>query len=130
MKNRILLLFILGMVVRPLTTQAQHLESYLEYAATNNPGLKAKYAEFEASMQRIEQVNTLNNPTFSFGYFISPVETRVGPQRMKFSLSQMFPWFGTLDAKEDIASKLAERPQLRKRKTHNSCLLERFQMKR
>ena len=27
---------------------------------------------------------------------------------MKFSLSQMFPWFGTLDAKEDIASKLAE----------------------
>ena len=59
-------------------------------------------------MQRIEQVNTLNNPTFSFGYFISPVETRVGPQRMKFSLNQMFPWFGTLDAKEDIASKLAE----------------------
>jgi len=108
MKNRILLLFILGMVVRPLTTQAQHLESYLVYAAANNPGLKAKYADFEASMQRIEQVNTLNNPTFSFGYFISPVETRVGPQRMKFSLNQMFPWFGTLDAKEDIASKLAE----------------------
>ncbi|MFB1002602.1 MAG: TolC family protein [Bacteroidia bacterium] len=27
---------------------------------------------------------------------------------MKFSLSQMFPWFGTLDAKEDIATKFAE----------------------
>ena len=48
MKNRVLLLFILGMVVRPLTTQAQHLESYLVYAAANNPGLKAKYAGFEA----------------------------------------------------------------------------------
>ena len=31
----------------------------------------------------------------SFGYFVSPVETRVGPQRAKFSLVQMFPWFGT-----------------------------------
>ncbi|PCJ64347.1 MAG: transporter [Bacteroidetes bacterium] len=108
MKNRIILLFILAIVLKPLAIQAQYLEDYLKYAAENNVGLKATYAEFEASMQRIEQVNTLSNPTFSFGYFISPVETRVGPQRMKFSLSQMFPWFGTLDAKEDIASKLAE----------------------
>jgi cobalt-zinc-cadmium efflux system outer membrane protein len=108
MKHRIILLFILGMMLRPLTVKSQHLDEYLVYAAENNLGLKAKYAEFEASMQRIDQVNTLSNPTFSFGYFISPVETRVGPQRMKFSLSQMFPWFGTLDAKEDIATKHAE----------------------
>jgi outer membrane protein TolC len=108
MINRITFIFILGLVVWPLAIQAQHLDNYLKYAAENNAGLKAKYAEFEASMQRIDQVNTLSNPTFSFGYFISPVETRVGPQRIKFSLSQMFPWFGTLDAKEDIATKFAE----------------------
>jgi outer membrane protein TolC len=108
MINRITFIFILGLAVRPLAIQAQHLDNYLKYAAENNAGLKAKYAEFEASMQRIDQVNTLSNPTFSFGYFISPVETRVGPQRIKFSLSQMFPWFGTLDAKEDIATKFAE----------------------
>jgi cobalt-zinc-cadmium efflux system outer membrane protein len=108
MKNRIAVFLILGIALSPYATQAQHLDEYLKFAAENNAGLKAKYAEFEASMQRIDQVNTLSNPTFSFGYFISPVETRVGPQRMKFSLSQMFPWFGTLDAKEDIAAKLAE----------------------
>lgn len=108
MINRITFIIILGLVVRPLAGQAQHLDKYLIYAAENNAGLKAKYAEFEAAMQRIDQVNVLSNPTFSFGYFISPVETRVGPQRMKFSLSQMFPWFGTLAAKEDIATKLAE----------------------
>ena len=108
MINRITFIFILGLVVRPLAIQAQHLDRYLIYAAENNAGLKAQYAEFEASMQRIDQVNVLSNPTFSFGYFISPVETRVGPQRMKFSLSQMFPWFGTLDAKKDIATQLAE----------------------
>merc|ERR1711974_383443 len=47
-------------------------------------------------MQKVAQVNNLPDPTFSFGYFISPVETRVGPQRAKVGLTQMFPWFGTL----------------------------------
>jgi len=89
-------------------SNAQNLDKYLEIAAQNNPGLKAKYVEFEAALQKVDQVNTLNDPTFSFGYFISPVETRVGAQQMKFSLGQMFPWFGTLDAKQDIASQLAE----------------------
>jgi outer membrane protein TolC len=88
--------------------QAQTLDSYLEMAAENNPGLQAKYKEFEASLQKVPQVSTLPDPTFSFGYFISPVETRVGPQRAKFSLTQMFPWFGTLKAQGDAAALLAE----------------------
>lgn len=87
---------------------AQTLDEYLKVAAENNPGLKAKYAEFEAAMQRVAQANALPDPTLSFGYFISPVETRVGPQRAKFGLSQMFPWFGTLAAKEEMARLMAE----------------------
>ncbi|MGF7138886.1 TolC family protein [Roseimarinus sediminis] len=88
--------------------KAQTLDSYLEMAAKNNPGLQAKYKEFEAAMQKIPQVNALPDPSFSFGYFLSPVETRVGPQRAKFSLSQLFPWFGTLKAKGDAAALMAE----------------------
>jgi len=84
--------------------QGNILDSYLEMAAENNPGLQSKYKEFEAALQRIPQVNALPDPSFSFGYFISPVETRVGPQRAKFSLSQLFPWFGTLEAKSDAAA--------------------------
>jgi outer membrane protein TolC len=76
-------------------------------AAKNNPGLQSKYKEFEAALQKIPQVNALPDPLFSFGYFISPVETRVGPQRAKFSLSQMFPWLGTLKAKGDAAALMA-----------------------
>lgn len=87
---------------------AQTLDDYLKEAAENNPGLKAKYAEFEAAMQRVAQANSLPDPTLSFGYFISPVETRVGPQRAKFGLSQMFPWFGTLAAKGEMATLMAE----------------------
>jgi outer membrane protein TolC len=87
--------------------QAQTLDSYLEMAAKNNQGLQSKYKEFEAALQKIPQVNALPDPSFSFGYFISPVETRVGPQRAKFSLSQMFPWFGTLEAIGDAAALMA-----------------------
>jgi outer membrane protein TolC len=89
-------------------THGQSLNDYLQLAAENNPGLKVKYAEFEASLQRVAQVTSLEDPRLSFGYFVSPVETRVGPQSAKISLSQMFPWFGTLKAKGEIAALNAE----------------------
>lgn len=92
----------------PIGLQAQTLDDYLKEASENNPNLKSSYAEFEASLKRVSQVNSLPDPTISFGYFISPVETRVGAQRAKVSLSQMFPWFGTLKAKEDVATLQAE----------------------
>jgi outer membrane protein TolC len=87
---------------------AQTLDDYFKIAAENNPGLQAMYKDYEAALQKVPQVNTLPDPTFSFGYFIAPVETRVGPQQAKFSLTQMFPWFGTLKVHGDVAALLAE----------------------
>ncbi|MCH7534281.1 MAG: TolC family protein [Bacteroidetes bacterium] len=92
----------------PLIIQGQNLDDYLKKAAKNNPGLKAKYAQYEAAMQKIKQANSLPDPVFSFGYFISSVETRVGPQQARLGLSQMFPWFGTLAAKGEMATLIAE----------------------
>ena len=89
-------------------TNAQSLDDYFKLAAENNPGLQAKYKSFEATMEKVTQVSSLPDPNLSFGYFISPVETRVGPQRARFSLTQMFPWFGTLKAQEDAATLMAE----------------------
>lgn len=88
--------------------QGQTLDDYLAEAAENNPGLKARYAEFEAALQRSSQVAQRPNPTLSFGYFIRPVETRVGPQQARIGLSQMFPWFGTLKSRSDAATYIAE----------------------
>ena len=82
--------------------QGQTLEDYFVMAAENNPGLKGKYKAFEAALQKIPQAKSLADPNLSFGYFISPVQTKLGPQRMRFSLTQMFPWFG------DVATILAE----------------------
>lgn len=87
---------------------AQILDDYFKIAAENNPGLQSMFKEYEAALQKVPQVSTLPDPTFSFGYFISPVETRVGTQQARFSLTQMFPWFGTLKAQGNTAALMAE----------------------
>ncbi len=106
MKTLVLISFVLFSIGN--FSFAQTLEEYFQIAAENNPELKAKYKRAEAAMEKIPQVSSLQDPTFSFGFFISPVETRVGPQRAKFSLTQMFPWFGTLKAQGNVAALNAE----------------------
>ncbi|MDH5397410.1 MAG: TolC family protein [Cyclobacteriaceae bacterium] len=86
----------------------QVLDRYLKEAGESNPGVKSAYLGFEAAMQQVPQSKALADPQFSIGYFISPVETRVGPQQVRLSLSQLFPWFGTREARGDVASLMAE----------------------
>ncbi len=106
--KRIIAILLMILCYVPFISIGQTLDNYLQIAAENNPDLKASYAEFETALQRVNQVNALADPRLSFGYFISPIETRVGPQRAKVSLSQVFPWFGTLKAKENRANYIVE----------------------
>lgn len=84
------------------------LDAYLVEAANNNPGLKSSFNEYMAALEKVPQVGTLPDPQVSFGYFAQPVETRVGPQKARISVSQMFPWFGTLGARKDVAAEMAK----------------------
>ncbi len=84
------------------TSQAQSLDSLLQKAAQNNPELKALEMEYEAELAKVDQVNQLPNPEVGVGVPISGPETRLGPQVLMVSASQMFPWFGTLQSKEDV----------------------------
>jgi len=85
----------------------ENLNNYIEIAANNNPALKAKFNDYMAAMEKVPQVGALPDPSVAFGYFIKPVETRVGPQRFKLNLAQSFPWFGLLSAQEDVATEMA-----------------------
>lgn len=96
------------LIVTCLGLQAQTLEDYFKIAADNNPGLLSEYREFEAALQKVPQVSTLPDPSLSISAFGQMVETRVGPQQARFSLSQMFPWFGTLKAQGNAATLIAE----------------------
>lgn len=109
MKNiKIVFSFFSLLLLVPFAQAQQELDSYLKVAASNNPGLKAMFNDYMAAMEIVPQVGTLPDPTFAFGYFIQPAETRVGPQRANFNLMQSFPWFGLLSAKEDVATQMAK----------------------
>ena len=96
----IILLVTLGVA----TGHAQTLDEYFKTAAENNPGLQSKYKEFEAALQKVPQVNSLPDPTVSFSYFFPKMMS----QRASVSLTQMFPWFGTLSAQGNAAALMAE----------------------
>ena len=83
------------------------LEDYQIYAALKNPGLKSAFQKWRASMEKVPQATALPDPMLSFGVFLEEVETRVGPQEWKASLSQKFPWFGKLDLKGQVAAEAA-----------------------
>lgn len=100
------------------------LEEYQKIAATNNPELGASFKNYHAALMQIDQDGALPDPTLLFGYFISPVETRVGPQFGRLSYTQLFPWFGTLKAKEAVASSRAETAYHDFVRTHNKLNYE------
>jgi len=91
----------------------RQLQDYLRYAALNNAGLKAAFEQWKAALEQVPQAEALPDPRFNYGYFIKEVETRVGPQRHKFGIMQVFPWFGKIEARTDAAA--AEAKAARKR---------------
>ncbi|OQY28725.1 MAG: hypothetical protein B6244_06080 [Candidatus Cloacimonetes bacterium 4572_55] len=105
MKNNMKMKYIVIMILFALNNAASSqeiLNRYLEISTENNPELKAKFNEYLASLQAIPQVGALPDPQIAFGYFTQPVETRMGPQQFKISLSQALPWFGTIGAKKNV----------------------------
>ncbi|MDR9407648.1 MAG: TolC family protein [Balneolaceae bacterium] len=98
-----LILFTLIMAM-PFLLNAQSIEDYQKIAAENNPEVRSAFHQYLASLEEPDQMGVLPDPEIAFAYFISPIETRLGPQQARISLTQMFPWFGTLGDKREIAS--------------------------
>jgi len=108
LKMKYSILLIIGLLVFPDTGRSQtitkELQSYINFAIANNPELKAMDLKYQQALEMVSQAKALPDPNFSAGVFVQPIETRIGAQKAKLSLSQMFPWFGTLGAKEQQAS--------------------------
>jgi len=90
----------------PLSSAAD-LETILEVAELNSPGLQATFYDFKASVEKTGYAGGWADPKLSWGYFVENVETRVGPQEHRLSLSQLLKWPGKLSAGSDMASKAA-----------------------
>lgn len=97
----------IAVFLQTLTVNSQSLNDYLTIASENNPELQAMQYRYESALEKINEVGSLPNTTISIGYFIQPVETRVGAQKAKISASQMLPWFGALGVKKESATYMA-----------------------
>jgi outer membrane protein TolC len=86
----------------------QFLPDYLRFASLNNAELRAKFEQWKAALEQIPQAGALSDPKFTYGYFIEEVETRTGPQQQKFCIMQVFPWFGKIQARTDVAAAKAQ----------------------
>lgn len=77
------------------------LDAYIRDALAKNAGLQSRFSEYRAALAQIPQARSLDDPTFTYGYWIEQMETK---EKQRFGLMQMFPWFGTLEARTDAAA--------------------------
>ncbi len=84
------------------------LADYLAWAQEHSPRLGQQAAHSEAMRAVAQAAGALPGLRLAWGEMIVPVETRVGPQQRVFSVSQNFPWFGTLAAKESSLASEAD----------------------
>ena len=101
-------LFCIILVFRFEPLNAQSLDSLLQLVVENNTQLKSIELEYESVLEKKNQVNQLPNPQLGVGIPALRPETRLGPQMMMVSASQIFPWFGTLKSKEEVVISMSK----------------------
>ena len=79
------------------------LSEFIRMALSQNLQIKAAEKEWEAALERIPQARSLPDPLLSYSHFGQSIETRLGPQKNKISVSQRVPFFGKLSTKGEIA---------------------------
>ena len=88
--------------------KAQQLQSYIREAEANNPEIQAFELRYNIAEEKVNEANWIPNTEVSAGYFVSEPETRVGAQRARIGVKQMLPWFGTITARENYATAMAD----------------------
>ncbi|QFZ54860.1 TolC family protein [Oceanihabitans sp. IOP_32] len=87
---------------------AQDLASYIQEAEKNNPEIQAFELRYNIAEEKVNEVNSLPNTEFNFGVMAIAPEMDMPMEQFSASVMQMLPWFGTISARENYASSIAE----------------------
>jgi outer membrane protein TolC len=104
--------------------ETDSLNQYLQIAAQNNPGLKADFLSYKASLQKIPQAGAYQDPELEMGFFLKPMDIIGGRQAGEFKLMQMFPWFGVKKAAQTEAMHMAQMSYEKFRETRDNLYLD------
>ncbi|SRX55076.1 TolC family protein [Aequorivita sp. CIP111184] len=88
--------------------KAQDLENLIQEAISNSPEIQKFDLQYKIASEKVNEVNTLPNTEFNFGVMAIAPEMDMPMERFKVSVMQMLPWFGTISAREDYASSMAD----------------------
>lgn len=100
------------------------LDSLVEEALVNNPGIKAAEAEWQAAELKVPQSSALPDPTVGYTVMGPMLETRVGPQEEAYEFEQMIPFPGKLIEKRKIAKAEAKSAQARLSKAQRDIIFK------
>lgn len=105
MKNTLIILCLLFISA---FAKAQQLQAYIDEAQSNNPEIQAFELRYNRAEEKVNETDWMPNTEISAGYFVSTPETRTGAQRARIGVKQMLPWFGTITARENYATSMAD----------------------
>jgi outer membrane protein, heavy metal efflux system len=78
------------------------INSLIEIAKKNNPAIKAAEEKLKSSKYNILVSKALPDPLFKYTDFIESIETKTGPQKSQYFISQKLPFPGKLSLKGRI----------------------------
>lgn len=96
----------------PSTDGAATVADYQRRALRESPEVRAAWSRWQAGVEGIAVAGRLPEPTVSYGYFLSAIETRVGPQRHRLGIGQGVPWPGAVRASIQAADERASAEEL------------------
>jgi len=88
--------------------KAQDLETLIQEALSNNPEIQKFDFQYQIASEKVNEVNSLPNTEFNFGVMAIAPEMDMPMEQFKASVMQMLPWFGTISARENYATSMAD----------------------
>ncbi|MBQ0768922.1 MAG: TolC family protein [Bizionia sp.] len=107
-KSPIKALLILSSFLFVLSAQSQELQTLIDEALTNNPEIQKIDFQYQIASEKVNEVNSLPNTEFNVGIMAVKPEMDMPMENFRVSVMQMLPWFGTISARENYASSMAD----------------------
>ncbi|WOD44166.1 TolC family protein [Hwangdonia lutea] len=99
---------ILGSFLFVLKGNAQELETLIHEALENNPEIQKFDFQHKIASEKVNEASSLPNTEFNLGAMAIAPEMDMPMERFRVSVMQMLPWFGTITARENYATSMAD----------------------
>ena len=92
----------------PALGEEAGLDELVRYAMRHSPELETRYQQWRAAVARVPQARALPEPQLSLGFVLDEVDRSSDYMGERYGISQLFPWFGKLSLRSDIALEEAQ----------------------